>query len=97
MNVPCTRSDILHACDIMEDVAIAYGFNNIRRVVPQTTTIGRQTPLNKLSDLLRHTVGLEGFTEILSLALVKQSYVYVYVCVCVCVCMCVCVCVCVCV
>lgn len=31
--VPPTRSDILHACDVVEDVAIAYGFNNIPKRV----------------------------------------------------------------
>lgn len=29
VRVPPTRSDILHACDVMEDVAIAYGYNNL--------------------------------------------------------------------
>jgi hypothetical protein len=29
VRVPPTRSDVLHACDVMEDVAIAHGFNNI--------------------------------------------------------------------
>ena len=24
-----TRSDILHACDVVEDIGIGYGFNNI--------------------------------------------------------------------
>ena len=33
LQVPPTRSDILHACDIVEDVAIAYGFNNIPKRV----------------------------------------------------------------
>jgi phenylalanyl-tRNA synthetase beta chain len=27
--VPPTRSDILHAVDVIEDVAIAYGYNNL--------------------------------------------------------------------
>ncbi|KAJ0075986.1 hypothetical protein Patl1_34673 [Pistacia atlantica] len=27
--VPPTRSDVLHPCDVMEDVAIAYGYDNI--------------------------------------------------------------------
>lgn len=31
--VPPTRSDVLHACDVAEDVAIAYGYNNIERRV----------------------------------------------------------------
>lgn len=36
VKIPPTRSDILHACDIIEDVAIGYGFNNIIRTVPKT-------------------------------------------------------------
>ena len=31
VEVPPTRSDILHACDIAEDIGIAYGFNNITK------------------------------------------------------------------
>lgn len=27
VHVPPTRSDVLHAVDVIEDVAIAYGFN----------------------------------------------------------------------
>lgn len=33
VRVPPTRSDILHACDVMEDVAIAYGYNNLVKQV----------------------------------------------------------------
>lgn len=33
LQVPATRSDILHAVDVMEDAAIAYGFNNIPKRV----------------------------------------------------------------
>lgn len=36
VTIPPTRSDILHACDIIEDVAIAYGFNNIKKTIPKT-------------------------------------------------------------
>jgi phenylalanyl-tRNA synthetase beta chain len=31
--VPPTRSDVLHACDVVEDVAIAYGYNNLTKHV----------------------------------------------------------------
>jgi phenylalanyl-tRNA synthetase beta chain len=33
LSVPITRSDILHACDVVEDVAIAYGYNNLAKTV----------------------------------------------------------------
>ena len=29
VSIPFYRTDILHPCDIAEDVAIGYGFNNI--------------------------------------------------------------------
>ncbi|KAG8962461.1 phenylalanine--tRNA ligase subunit beta, partial [Tulasnella sp. 408] len=38
VDVPCTRPDIFHECDIMEDAAIAYGFNNLPRTFPTTST-----------------------------------------------------------
>jgi len=64
--VPPTRPDVLHAADVMEDVAIAFGFNNIPRSVPQTVTTGLPRPLNALSDLLRGEVAMAGFTEVLT-------------------------------
>lgn len=40
--VPPTRHDVIHACDIFEDVAIAYGYNNIEKTLPKTNTIAQQ-------------------------------------------------------
>ena len=56
VTVPPTRSDILHAVDIAEDIGIAYGYNNIVKRVPHTCTVGREQPLNQISDLLREEV-----------------------------------------
>ena len=38
--VPPTRADILHPCDVIEDIGIGYGFNNIEKVYPPTNTVG---------------------------------------------------------
>lgn len=51
--IPPTRSDIMHACDIAEDIGISYGYNNIELEFPPTNTIGKQIPENKFSDLIR--------------------------------------------
>ena len=67
------RSDILHTCDIMEDLAIAYGYNNIERKIPPTNTVGTPQPINKLSDQLRHEVAQTGFVEALTLTLVRYE------------------------
>jgi len=71
--IPCTRSDILHACDIMEDVAIAYGYNNLVKEIPRTLTYGKQQPLNKLTDLLRGEVAMAGYSEALTLSLCSRE------------------------
>lgn len=66
VSVPPTRSDILHKCDVMEDVSIAYGFNNIPKTKPKSLTQGKQQPLNHLSDLIRSEIAMAGFTEVLT-------------------------------
>lgn len=36
-----TRSDIMHQCDIAEDLSIAYGYNNIEKKITPTNYYGR--------------------------------------------------------
>jgi len=66
VTVPPTRSDILHAVDIAEDIGIAFGYNNIKRTVPKTCTVGGEQPLNTLGDLLREEIGRAGYIEVLT-------------------------------
>ena len=66
VTVQPTRSDILHAVDIAEDIGIAYGYNNIVKRVPKTCTVGGEFPLNRLGDLLRDEIGRAGYTEVLT-------------------------------
>ena len=76
IEVPPTRSDILHACDIAEDIGIAFGYNSIPKVFPQTNTIGKQIPTNKFTDLLRHELAQAGYIECLTMSLIsiKEAY-----------------------
>lgn len=39
--VPIFRGDVLHACDIAEDLAISFGYNNIEAVLPPINTSGK--------------------------------------------------------
>ncbi|XP_066522843.1 phenylalanine--tRNA ligase beta subunit [Hoplias malabaricus] len=73
VEIPPTRSDVIHACDIMEDAAMAYGFNNIAMTTPRTYTVANQLPLNKLTELLRIDIAAAGFTEALTFALCSQE------------------------
>lgn len=73
VEIPPTRHDVLHSCDIYEDVAIAYGYNNLKKTIPKTMTIAQQQPLNKLTDQLREQVAQSGFTEALTFSLCSRD------------------------
>lgn len=70
---PPTRSDILHAVDVQEDVAIAYGYNNLPLNLPQIVTIGGEEPLNQLSNHLRYAVAGCGYIEVMTWALIQTE------------------------
>ncbi|KAA0191350.1 Phenylalanine tRNA synthetase like beta subunit [Fasciolopsis buskii] len=73
VRIPPTRHDILHACDIVEDVAIAYGYDNIPECMPHTYCIAQSQPLNRLTDLIRAEIAQQGFTEGLSFSLCSRD------------------------
>jgi phenylalanyl-tRNA synthetase beta chain len=76
VQIPPTRSDIFHPCDILEDVAVAYGLNNLHIEAPKTVSLGSRQPRNQLTDLLRYDMAAAGFTEIVSFVLcgVSQNF-----------------------
>ncbi|CAM9254078.1 unnamed protein product [Ectocarpus sp. 13 AM-2016] len=73
VTVPPTRSDILHPVDVVEDVAIAYGFNKIPTTLPATLTVGGHQPLNNFGDLLREEISRAGYTEMLTHGLCSRA------------------------
>jgi len=77
VTIPPTRHDVLHPVDIYEDVAIAYGYNNLVKTIPKTMTIATQQPINKLTDQLREQIAQAGFTEALTFSLCSREDVSV--------------------
>ncbi|CAK5045072.1 unnamed protein product [Meloidogyne enterolobii] len=69
VKAPPTRHDILHECDLVEDLALAFGYNNIPPLLPQSNTVAEPFNLNKLSDQLRLQMAMSGWTEIMNFAL----------------------------
>ncbi|SCZ89549.1 BZ3500_MvSof-1268-A1-R1_Chr9g10450 [Microbotryum saponariae] len=74
--VPSTRPDILHECDVMEEAAVAYGFNNLKKTFPVTNTVAVPFPINKLADSLRRLCAEAGWTEVLPLILCSHDENY---------------------
>ncbi|BDD59343.1 phenylalanine--tRNA ligase subunit beta [Monascus purpureus] len=74
VDVPATRADVLHQADIMEDVAVAYGFNSLPRTFPgKSGTIAQPLPINKLSDIVRMEAAMAGWSEVLPLILCSHD------------------------
>ncbi|KAH9038863.1 phenylalanyl-tRNA synthetase subunit beta [Lactarius hengduanensis] len=73
VRVPPTRPDILHQCDVMEDAAIAYGFNNLPDKFPATSTVAQPLAVSKLCDIIRHEWAYAGWVEVLPLILCSHE------------------------
>lgn len=69
VEIPCYRLDIMHPIDIVEDIAIAYGYNNIKPQWPQLSTIGATSSQKCFNDLVREIMVGLGFQEILTLTM----------------------------
>ena len=69
VHVPLHRTDVLHQCDLAEDFAIAYGYNNINVVTPKVVSIGKENRLNKLTEQFRGEISNTGYAECMTFAL----------------------------
>ncbi len=71
--VDATRSDIWHDVDVIDDIARAYGFNNMQLNFKHVATIGGTTESVKLKEeLSRLMVGL-GYQEVFTLVLTSKD------------------------
>lgn len=73
VEIPPWRTDILHEVDIIEDIAIAYGYENIIPQIPSISTIGEEAQEYKIKKKLSEILLGLGFLEISSYHLLKQS------------------------
>ncbi|NQV91934.1 phenylalanine--tRNA ligase subunit beta [Candidatus Woesearchaeota archaeon] len=70
--VPSVRTDIWHPVDIADDVARAYGYNNIIPHVPNLSTVGAMLPMNILKEDLAYFLVGFGLIELNSWALTNH-------------------------
>lgn len=69
----------MHPCDVAEDLAIAYNYNNVEEVDTPSPTIGSQQFINKVSDLLRQELAFAGYKECLNFALCSKEEISVMI------------------
>jgi phenylalanyl-tRNA synthetase beta chain len=73
VGIPRYRVDILHDIDIVEDIAIGYGFNRIEPTLPHTMTVGSELPMTTLRRTIRDLMVGLSYQEIWSYVLTNTQ------------------------
>ncbi len=66
VRLPPYRHDLMHPVDVVEDVAISYGYDSFVPVMPSQFTVGSLTRSEQISDRVRDLMVGMGFQEIIS-------------------------------
>ena len=72
VELPPTRPDVIHECDLVEDATIAYGFNNLPNTFPPTSTVAQPLNVSKVTDIVRREWALAGWVEVFPFILVRK-------------------------
>jgi len=72
-NIPPYRTDIMHPIDIVEEVAISYGYENFKPTVPKVPTIGKPLEKNDFYETVKTIMIGFGFQEVINLTLSNEE------------------------
>lgn len=71
--IPQYRTDILHEVDLIEDIAIAYGYDNFKPEIPKISSIGEENKKEIDYRKIREILAGLGMLETLSLHLITKE------------------------
>jgi len=74
--IPAYRIDILHEIDLVEEVAIGYGYFRLKPSKPATITTGKQHRASELANYARQIMIGLGFTEAMNFILTNENIHY---------------------
>ena len=70
---PCYRNDMLHRNDLIEEVAIGYGYEKINSKMPAAFGFAKENRIEKFSNVIRQIFTGMGFVEGMSLSLSSKE------------------------
>jgi phenylalanyl-tRNA synthetase beta chain len=73
VKLPPYRNDLMHAADVVEDVAISRGYGEFAPLMPSQFTVGSLSRLEQASDRIRELMVGMGFQEIISNILASRE------------------------
>ncbi|MBN1762256.1 MAG: phenylalanine--tRNA ligase subunit beta [Methanomicrobia archaeon] len=72
VKIPAYRYDILHPWDIIEDIAIGYGYDQLTPELPDTVVIGEAHPIEKKEATVRNIMTGLGYFEVFTFTLTSE-------------------------
>ncbi|MGV8151042.1 MAG: phenylalanine--tRNA ligase subunit beta [Candidatus Woesearchaeota archaeon] len=72
--IPRYRADILHPIDLVEDIAIAYGYEKFESKIPDAATVAAQRPIELFEGKIREILIGNGLLEVKSFQLTNKDY-----------------------
>ncbi|MEM2975155.1 MAG: phenylalanine--tRNA ligase subunit beta [Candidatus Bathyarchaeia archaeon] len=76
VSIPIYRIDMLHEVDLVEEVAVGYGYYRIKPTIPQTVTTGEPHKANETANIVRQIMAGLGFIEVMNLVLTNETIHY---------------------
>ncbi len=61
---PAYRADFIHPVDLIEEIAIAYGYNKFKEIAPSVFTRGKLSEITKMEDTTKDVMIGAGFVEV---------------------------------
>lgn len=72
VKIPAYRYDILHPWDIIEDIAIGYGYDRLKPELPETVVIGEVHPIEEKKTAVREIMTGLGYFEVFTFTLTSE-------------------------
>ena len=72
VRVPAYRNDVMHAVDLIEDAAIAYGYDRLEPELVPTFTVGKPRPIEERSAIARRVLTGLGLHQVMTLMLTSE-------------------------
>jgi phenylalanyl-tRNA synthetase beta chain len=72
VKIPAYRYDILHPWDIIEDIAIGYGYDRLKPELPETVVIGEVHPIEETKTAVRKIMTGLGYFEVFTFTLTSE-------------------------
>jgi phenylalanyl-tRNA synthetase beta chain len=78
--IPRYRADILDNSDIIEDIAVGYGFDKIPAVFPMNATVGRSHRLSDIGSAMREIMTGLGYLQVMPFTLTSERVHFDWMC-----------------